>query len=249
MAIITEDNEVLHKVEVVLRPNTLGKGDGPFVARVKTEAPLSIEKVCISAKNRGGATGRVEDLIEHAHILVKEVVYQLLNGFSVQFGDFFSLHMTMGGTYHSEHENMSGKNLHVTIRILNRFLELIQKVQVENEGFAGDTAYIDDIIDVRSDALNGVLTPGGMAHIQGGKIKVEGEAPEIGVWFVNQAAGNVRAKVAGNLALNRPTEVMGEIPALTAGTYKLEIVTRYSNSTILLKEPRVIKALPILTVA
>ncbi|GHT69118.1 hypothetical protein FACS1894110_17980 [Spirochaetia bacterium] len=42
MAIIDEINEVLHKIEVKLYPNYLGKGEGAFVARAKAEALLTV---------------------------------------------------------------------------------------------------------------------------------------------------------------------------------------------------------------
>jgi hypothetical protein len=87
-----------------------------------------------------------------------------------------------------------------------------------------------------------------MAHILGSKIKVEGSDPACGVWFVSQAAGSVRTKVTENLGLNKSAEIMALIPALSAGTYKLEIVTRVSGGAALLKEPRVIKAESVLTV-
>jgi hypothetical protein len=120
-------------------------------------------------------------------------------------------------------------------------------VQIENEGVAGDGTYIDEIIDVHTDSLNSALTPGNMAHILGNKIKIEGSDPAIGVWFVSEAAGNVRIKVSENLGLNKGSEIMALIPALSAGMYKLEIVTQYTNG-IPLKEPRTIQAESLLTV-
>ena len=46
-------------------------------------------------------------------------------------------------------------------------------------------------------------------------------------------------KVSSKIPVNKPSELMVVIPALAAGTYKLEIVTQYgSNNKNLLKEPR-----------
>jgi hypothetical protein len=104
MAIINEINEILHKIEAKLYPNYLGKGEGAYVARAKAEAPLSIEDVCAAAKNRGGFTGQYEDLVEHAHIFTNEIIYQLLDGFSVQLGAFCSLHTRISGTYHGAND-------------------------------------------------------------------------------------------------------------------------------------------------
>ena len=248
MAVITEITEVLHKIEAKLYPNYLGKGEGAYVARAKAEAPLSIPDVCAAAKNRGGFSGQYEDLVEHAAIFINEVVYQLLDGFSVQLGGFCSLHTRITGTYHGANDAIGAENLHVAFRTLRRLKELLLKVKIENEGLAGDGAYIDEIIDIHTESLNSALTPGNMVHILGHKIKVEGADPSCGVWFVAQADG-ARVPITEHLGNNRSTELLGLIPPLTAGTYRLEVVTQYSNGTTLLKDPRVIKADPILTVA
>ena len=248
MAVINEITEVLHKIEAKLYPNYLGKGDGAYVARSKAEAPLSIEDVCAAAKNRGGFTGQYEDLAEHAHIFTNELIYQLLDGFSVQLGGFFSLHTRIGGTYHGAGDRIGADSLHVAFRTLRHLKDLLLRVKIGNEGLAGDGAYIDEIIDVHTEALNSVLTPGNMVHILGSKIKVEGEDPACGVWFVNRADQS-RTKISEHLGSNRSNEVLGLIPPLAAGTCTLEIVTQFTNGTRLLRDPRAVKADPELTVS
>ena len=247
MAIIDEITEVLHKIEAKLYPNYLGKGDGAYVARAKAEAPLSIEDVCAAAKNRGGFTGQIDDLVEHSHVFIKEVIYQLLDGFSVQFGGFFSLHTRISGTWHGANDTIGAENLHVAFRTLRHLKELLLKVKIENEGIAGDGAYIDEILDVHTESLNSVITPGNMIHILGHKIKVEGGDPACGVWFVSLADGS-RVNVTEHLGINRSSELFGLIPPLSAGTYRLEVATQYTHGTTPLKEVRIIKAEPDLTV-
>jgi hypothetical protein len=247
MAVINEITEVLHKIEAKLYPNYLGKGEGAYVARAKAEAPLSITDVCAAAKNRGGFSGQYEDLVEHATIFINELVYQLLDGFSVQLGGFCSLHTRITGTYHGANDHIGAENLHVAFRTLGRLKELLLKVKIENEGLAGDGAYIDEIQDVHSESLNNALTPGNMVHILGHKIRVEGENPACGVWFVNQADQS-RVPITEHLGINRSTELFGLIPPLSAGAWKLEVLTQYAGGTPL-KEPRVIKADPELTVS
>ncbi|MDR2553373.1 MAG: DUF4469 domain-containing protein [Treponema sp.] len=246
MAVINEITEVLHKIEAKLYPNYLGKGEGAYVARSKAEAPLSIPDVCAAAKNRGGFSGHYEDLVEHATVFINEVVYQLLDGFSVQLGGFCSLHTRISGTYHGANDHIGAENLHVAFRTLRRLKELLLKVSIENEGLAGDGAYIDEILDIHSEAVNSILTPGNMVQILGHKIKVEGDDPECGVWFVSQA-DSARIKITEHLGNNRNNELLGLIPPLTTGTYKVEVVTRFTHGTAL-KEPRTIKAEPVLTV-
>jgi hypothetical protein len=238
--------EVLHRIEAKLYPNYLGKG-GAYIARSKAEAPLSIEQICASAKNRGGFTGQYEDLVEHTHTFINEMIYQLLDGFSAQIGNYFSLHTKIGGTYNHETDHIDSEKITVTFRVLAGLKELLVKIKVQNEGLAGDGAYIDEIADVHSGAVNNILSPGGMVHITGHKIKVEGSDPAVGLWFVNQTGP--RTKVSENLGLNRPTEVMALIPALPPGSYKVEILTQYAGGSAHLKEPRTIKFDTALTVS
>lgn len=168
MALINEINEVLHKIEAKLYPNYLGKGEGAYVARSKAEAPLSLEDVCAAAKNRGGFTGQYEDLVEHGHVLLNEIIYQLLDGFSVQMGTFFSLHTKIGGTYHGANDHIGSENLHIAFRTLGHLKKLLGKVKIENEGLAGDGAYIDEIIDIHTESMNSLLTPGNMIRVARG---------------------------------------------------------------------------------
>ena len=247
MTQIDEISEVLHKIEAKLYPNYLGKGEGAYVARAKAEAPLSVEDVCAGAKVRGGYSGQYDDLVEHSHIFIRELIHQLLDGFSVQIGNFFSLHCRIGGTFHSASDHISAENLHVAFRTLRHLKQLLLQVKIENEGIAGDGAYIDEIIDVHSESLNSALTPGGMIHIVGHKIKMEGENPVCGVWFVN-TGDNSRVKISDHLGINRNNELFGLIPPLNPGVYRLEVVTLDSRGTTL-KEPRTIKAVMELTAA
>ena len=245
---VNEVSEPLHKIEARLYPNAPGKGGGSYVARAKAEAPLTIADVCAAAKNRGVFAGHYEDLVEHAHIFVNEVMYQLLDGFSVQLGGFCSLYTCITGTYHSANDRIGAENLHVAFREMRHLKELLRKVKIETAGIAGDGACIEKIIDVRSGEANAALTPGNMVHIVGNKIKVEGDSPEVGVWFVSQADGE-RVKLAEPLGINRAAELVGTIPMLASGKYKAAVVTFFSGGAKPLKMPRVITAEPELIVA
>ncbi len=93
------------------------------------------------------------------------------------------------------------------------------------------------VTDVKSGSVNDLLTPGRNLKIAGSKIKVTGEDPSVGVFFVNVVT-QARTKVeASDIVTNNPSEVMVVIPELAAGTYAIELLTQYSGSQTL-KEPR-----------
>ncbi|MDR2481882.1 MAG: DUF4469 domain-containing protein [Spirochaetaceae bacterium] len=248
MAIINDVTEVLHKIEAKLYPNYLGKGEGTYVARAKAETTLSIEDVCAAAKNRGGFTGSYQDLVEHVEIFLNEMIYQLLDGFSVQLGVFFSLHTKIGGTYISEKDRIAAENLHVSFRTLGYLRELLLKVKIENEGLAGDGAYIDEIIDVALDSVNGTLSAGGIFTLNGHKIKIAGAHNDCGVWFESVDDPSKRIKANDRFAENTSSKIIGVTPLLTKGLWRVQVETQYAGGT-LLKEPRIIKLEKNLSVA
>ncbi|SEM53899.1 protein of unknown function [Chryseobacterium taichungense] len=94
------------------------------------------------------------------------------------------------------------------------------------------------VTDVKSDFVNDLLTSGRNLEIAGSTMKVTGEDPSVGVFFVN-AAMQARIKLeASDIVTNNPSEVMVVIPELAAGTYEIKVVTQYAG-IIILKEPRV----------
>jgi hypothetical protein len=113
------------------------------------------------------------------------------------------------------------------------------QVEVEIQGVAENQFYIAQVTDVKTGSVNDVLTPNRNLRIQGSKLKIAGENEANGVYFVNQAS-QARVKVeASDIVNNNPSELIIVIPALEAGSYKLELATQYgSNSRNLLKEPR-----------
>jgi hypothetical protein len=113
---------------------------------------------------------------------------------------------------------------------------------------ADSSGYIDEFIDVATGAVNETLTPGGMFNISGHKIKIAGDSADTGVCFASAADPSLRVKVDGHLAENAASKLIGIIPPLSAGDWKLEIVTQYSSGSFFLKEPRVIAFGPALAV-
>jgi hypothetical protein len=114
----------------------------------------------------------------------------------------------------------------------------IANVSVEITGVSKVTFFIDEVVDIESESVNDLLTPKHNLRISGSRIKIDGENAENGVYFVNQET-NERVKVSSKIPVNKPSELMVVIPALPAGSYKVEIATQFSgNSNKPLKEPR-----------
>ncbi|MDR2738299.1 MAG: DUF4469 domain-containing protein [Treponema sp.] len=238
MAVINAVNEVLHRIRVKLYPNYLSHVEGAYLARTDNEASLSVEEVCAALKNRGGFTGSYDDLAEHVRQFFDEAAYQLCDGFAVNTG-YFSVHPNVGGTFDKVTEGHDTAKHPVSFRFRTRapLRALAEHIAVEVEGLADVAGYVDEFIDVSTEAVNETATPGGMFSISGHKLKVAGDSPDVGVYFVNEADGS-RVKAAGHFAENTASKLIGVIPALGAGKWTVEVRTRYSGGSSLLKEPR-----------
>jgi hypothetical protein len=250
MATVNSLKEILHRIHVKLYPNYLVHVEGAYIARTDNEASLTIEEICAALKSRGGFTGNYDDLVEHVKQFFDEAAYQLCDGFAVNTG-YFSVYPNVGGTFNKVTEGYDPQKHPISFRFraLAPLRALAEHIVVEIEGLANVSGYIDEFIDISTESVNDTLTPGGMFSIAGHKIKIVGEDPEIGIYFVSTANPDQRVKVVGHLGENKASKLIGIVPVLSAGTWKVEIKTQFSGSgSTILKEPRIITSEVILTV-
>jgi hypothetical protein len=242
MAIINNVNEVLHRIRVKLYPNYLPGVEGQYIARTINEASLSIEQVCAALKNRGGFTGNYEDLIEYIRQFFDEAAYQLCDGFAVNM-KYFSVHPNVGGIFNSDREAHDHKKHPISFRFRSgsALRRLVHNIQVEIEGLADSTGWIDEFLDVEAGEVNSIFIPGDQFVIQGHKIKVAGDDPGVGVFFVPVEAPSKAVKVA-HLSENTSSKIIGVAPPSTGfNLNRIEIRTQFAGSgNTILKAPRII---------
>jgi hypothetical protein len=111
----------------------------------------------------------------------------------------------------------------------------LETVTVEILGVADPALSIGQVVDVKTGSVNDLLTPGRNLRITGSKLKIAGDNPANGVYFAS-AAGRIKVDPT-DIVINNPSELIIIIPDLPAGTYRVEVVTQYSQGP-LLKEPR-----------
>ena len=87
---------------------------------------------------------------------------------------------------------------------------------------------------------NAAFASGDMFSITGYKIKIAGDDPSCGVYFVPVDDPSKAVKVT-RMAENNPAKITGIAPVTEFARYNIVIRTQYAGSgTILLKTPRVI---------
>jgi hypothetical protein len=242
---------VLHTIKAWLYENTLTDNQNDYTARVSAERALSVRDICESAAARGGADINAAAMEHAVELFHKEMVYRLCDGFAVNTR-WYNAAARIKGVFTNLTEGFDPAKHTVTVEF-RQGVELRRElgmVSVSVMGKADSGFFIAEITDMRSGSLNDLLTPGRNARISGGKLKVEGDDPSCGVYFVNDTDG-ARVKVdAADIVENARAHLLIVIPALPAGTYRLEVTTQSAgNSNTLLKAPRTAVFDHLLTVA
>ena len=240
---------ILHRIKAILFPNWLTDDPNDYSARVVSERSLSVSDICSTAVNRGGATTTAEAMEHNVNLFLKEMAYQLCDGFSVNTG-YFTATTLIRGVFNSPTETFNPEK-HSLIFQFNQGDTLrmeLDSIEVNITGVGESSITVAQVTDVKTGSVNDLLTPNRNLKIRGYKLKLVGDHPEVGVYFVNEATTE-RTKVdTTDIVTNNPSELVIVIPALAAGIYTLEVSSQFSGSSTPLKEPRTSKFDKVLTV-
>ncbi len=240
---------ILHRIKAILFPNWLTDDPNDYSARVVSERSLNVPEICSTAVNRGGATTTAEAMEHNVNLFLKEMAYQLCDGFSVNTG-YFTATTLIRGVFNSPTETFNPEK-HSLIFQFNQGETLrkeLDSIEVNITGVGESSITVAQVTDVKTGSVNDLLTPNRNLKIRGYKLKLVGDHPEVGVYFVNEATTE-RTKVdTTDIVTNNPSELVIVIPALAAGIYTLEVSSQFSGSSTPLKEPRTSKFDKVLTV-
>ena len=238
---------VFHTIKVNLYENFLTDNPDDFSAKVISERTLGVREICTMAIKRGGAPSTIDAMELNAMLFLKEMAYQMMDGFAVNTG-YFTANAQVRGVFNNRTEAFNPNKHSVLFRfnqgdLLRREIPNIQ-VQVMGVGETG--IIISHVVDSKTGSVNDLLTPGGVLKIRGGKLKITGDHPDVGVYFEDEYSNVVKVEER-DLLLNNPSQLMILIPVLPAGRFQLVIRNQYSVGAML-KEPRTAVYDKILTV-
>jgi hypothetical protein len=239
---LNDTEEVLHRIRVTLHKSNLPNAKGAYYSRTDSEAELSIEDVAASAIKRGGVTGSHREFSLHAREFFDELAYLLCDGFAVNTG-YFSIYPAVKKLFKGRHEAYDSKNHEITFRFrirapLRRLAGLITVETEDNENSRGGVKRFTD----ESGTVNETVTPGALFSLAERKIKVAGDNPDCGVWFISKEDPSVRFRAVRRLSVNTSTKLAGIAPALPDGEYTVEVKTQYTVGGINLKETKTFKS-------
>lgn len=232
-------DDVLHKIRVNLYENFLTEDPNDYSAKVISERTLNVKEICKTAVKRGGAPTTAEAMEHNVMLFLKEMGYQLMDGFAVNTG-YFVANAQVRGVFNSANEHFDPQKHAVLFRFNQGDVlrKEIPNMAVQIMGVGESGIFISHVVDSKSGSVNDLITPGGTLKIKGGRLKIAGDNPHVGVFFESEA-GEVFQVERKDIIVNNPSELIVEVPHLRPGmSYRLIIRTQFIGSSNLLKEPR-----------
>ena len=239
---------VFHKIKVNLYENFLTDNPDDFSAKVISERTLNVKEICKTAINRGGAPSTAEAMEHNVMLFLKEMAYQLMDGYAVNTG-YFIANAQVRGVFGSRSDAFDPNRHSILFRFNQGELmrREIPNIQVQVMGLGDSSIMLSHVVDSKTGSVNDLITTGGTLKIKGGKLKIAGDNPAIGVSFENETGDKTRIET-NDLIVNSPSTLIVQIPALAPGKYRLAVCTQYTTGGNMLKEPKTSSFDKILTV-
>ena len=189
--------------------------------------------------NPGLERETVEAVLNLENRVVKKL---LLTGFRVNTG-LYSAVAQPSGVVEGNRWNPERNSLYVSFTQGGDMRAAIGETSVNIIGEKGNAMYISGGQDSATGAMGFTATAGRNFVLTGARLKVAGDAPEVGVTLTSAATGTVTKITTDMLAVNEPRKLILLIPAgLADGEYTLSVTTQFSgSSTQPLKSPRTIE--------
>lgn len=147
----------------------------------------------------------------------------------------FNTSFSISGVFEGPDDKFDSSRHKLNVNLAKgRLLRATEKrVSLEKTKAVSPQPQIFKVKDTISGKTNELLTPNGVIEVRGYNIKITGDDPSCGLWFI----GNHTEIKANILAENKPSTIIAIIPELSTGEYQLKLVTQYSGSNML-KTPK-----------
>jgi len=216
-----------------LRENLLTPAPDDYMAQVTDVRSYTLDEIIDLMMEKGTTLTRAD--VAATLQVYGEVVSAIIKDGSAVNTPLMNTSMSISGVFDGANDSFDKKrhtvNLNITAGTLLR--DAVTKIKCEKTEGVSTDPYITEVTDIVSGKVNEVLTKGGVVQLVGSRLKFDAKDTAQGIFFVPETGNPVRAAV---IAENKPARLMAIIPAdLAAGTYYIEVRTKYANATKQLK--------------
>ena len=216
-----------------LRENLLTPAPDDYMAQAADVRSYTLDEIIDLMMEKGTTLTRAD--VAATLQVYGEVVSAIIKDGAALNTPLMNTSMSISGVFDGANDSFDKKrhtvNLNITAGTLLR--DAVTKVKCEKTEGVSTDPYITEVKDVVSGKTNDILTKGGVVQLVGSRLKFDAKDAAQGIFFVPETGEAVRAAV---IAENKPARLMAIIPAdLAAGTYYIEVRTKYSGGGTKLK--------------
>ena len=217
-----------------LNENPLTERPDDYSAMVHAVGSFDMEAII----NRMLASGTLVTRTDVVAVMnnFQETVTAIVSEGGVVNTPLFNTSFSISGVFDSPLDtfdpNRHKLNINLTKGTTMRSAEKLVKFEKTNT--STPLPQVQEVKDSLSGSINEILTINGVVEIFGYNLKIVGDDGECGVWFIHEDGTRERMQI---MIENKPSRIIGMIPNLLPGIWRIMIVTQYTGG-VQLKTPR-----------
>ena len=214
-------------IKYYLKKNPLNTEETNYVAQIASKGTFDYEKIIDKILSKGTTLTRPDlyAALEALNQTIKEVIE---DGYNVSM-PLYNIGYSITGTFAniSDQFDPQQHTLNINFTRSAEARRFATNIKHEKVATPASPNVIAEYYDTTSATLDNTINPGGGFIIMGENIKLLGDDPTVGLYFI--AADGTETPCTAIIE-NRPKKITGINPTLTAGTYHLRIITQYNGS-------------------
>jgi hypothetical protein len=176
------------------------------------------------------------DILVVLNSFEEEIVETLIEGSTLNL-PLFNTSFSISGVFDGVQDNFDKErhklNINLTKGCLLRDAE--KYVQFEKTEAITPQPTILAIKDSLSGTVNKKLTAMGVVELQGSNLKIAGDDPSCGLWFIGKKDVETKAEI---IIENKPSMLIAVVPDLDKGSYWIKLVSQHTIGGRILKHPK-----------
>jgi hypothetical protein len=219
-------------LEYTLEENQLTEEPGDYRAQVINVTSFTGSDLVGRIMKIGAGLTRsdIASVLEAAKQVIADIV---ADGGAVNF-ELFNAYPSIQGVFNSPDDAFDSARHKIRINLHPgaALRSAVNDIKLKRVAAVLTGTVITSVVDVKSGAVNGGLTPGRDIKIAGVKLKIAGNDPSVGLYFVPVEGDPVKVDPT-DIVVNNPAELIAVIPPLAAGIWRVRVITQYTGGKAL----------------
>ena len=205
-----------------------------YSARILTERTVNQEALIEKMLSKRNLVSKT-DIVAVLNSYYEEIIQCIKEGDNLNL-PLVNIGYSISGVFETEDANFNADThkLHVNLNGGKLISEIRNNIPLQKVPAPVTNTLINNVKDLTTQTTNTNLTPNSLFEVNGVRLKIAGDQPEVGLYFVAVDGTETKVDLLGQ---NSYKKILAQAPALAPGTYRIRIKTQATSSIdIFLKE-------------